>query len=423
MVSRAVGAVALFVLAASSALAQVPPDAPGDPRIGAMGGPGQPGNPSEAPTSVDPMLGSGPSLTGTSGSRFWFEGGYQAGFIRDLPTPATLATRGGAFAVRGAPGVSVVLGGGNTDIGTLSGARFTGGFWLDSNRSFGLEASVFFLGEKSDSLSVGGAGAALSRPFFDTSIQAQNVRILNLPGQVSGSVSTEVKSLLVGADVGPVIRVIETDMITLDQLLYFRYLRLEESQNVTDIVSPVGGAITFRGQSFRNASATVSVRDSALAINNFYGGGAGLRLGINPGRFSATLSGKIAVGGTSQSLRLDGSTSLTGTGNDQTAAGGLLVPGSSNGRYNQTRLTYIPEFGAKVGFQITQSLGVYVGYNFLYMNDIGRPGNNFTNNVNPTQLPSSQNFGVPFGPAAGAVQLLNSDFWMHTVGVGMNLKF
>ena len=423
MVSRAVGAVALFVLAASSALAQFPPNAPGDPGMGGMSGPGHPGHPSEAPTSVDPMLGSGSSLTGTSGSRFWFEGGYQAGFIRDLPTPATLATRGGAFAVRGAPGVSAVLGGGNTDIGTLSGARFTGGFWLDSNRSFGLEASVFFLAEKSDSMSVSGNGAALSRPFFDTSIQAQNVRILNLPGQVSGSVSTEVKSLLVGADVGPVIRVIETEMITLDQLLYFRYLRLEETQNVTDTVSPVGGAITFRGQSFRNASAAVSVRDSALAINNFYGGGAGLRLGINPGRFSATLSGKIAVGGTSQSLRLDGSTSLTGTGNDQTAAGGLLIPGSSNGRYNQTRLTYMPEFGAKVGYQITQSLGVYVGYNFLYMNDVGRPGNNFTNSVNPTQLPSSQNFGVPFGPAAGAVQLQNSDFWMHTVGVGMNLKF
>jgi len=413
MVSRAVGAAALFVLAASTAFAQ--------PAV-EMAGPGcAPG--ADVPISVDPMLGSGSVLTEYPGNRFWFSGGYQAGFIRNQPTPSTIATQGGAFAIQGSPGTSVVLGGGETDVGTLHGGRFRGGFWLGSNRAFGLEAGVFFLAEGTIRSSVGGGGAALGRPFYDTSIQAQNVRLLNLPGQVSGGVTNEVSSLVVGADLGPIVRVIETDMLTLDQLFYFRYLTLQESQNVTDSVSPTGGAITFRGQSFRGAGTAVSVRDSALTINNFYGGGAGLRVGITPGRFSASVTGRIAVGQTSQSLRLDGTTTLTGAGDTQTASGGLLVPTNLNGRYNRSDFSFMPEVGVKVGYQITPTLGVYAGYNFLYLTDVVRPGENFASRANPTQLPSSQNFGVPFGPNNGGVQLSNSDFWMHTVGGGITLNF
>ena len=413
MVSRAVGAAALFVLAASSAFAQPPAELP----PGAMPDPG-------VSTAVDSMLGSGPStLSGNAGSRFWSDGAYQAGFIKKFPTPAIIASQGGAFAILGTPGVAPVLGGGNTDVGTLHGGRFSGGFWLSDRRAFGVEAGVFFLAEGTTTSSASGSGAALGRPFFDTSIQAQNVRLLNLPGQVAGGVTTTGSSQMWGTDLGPIVRVIETDMLTLDQLFYFRYLGLEESQSITDSVSPVGGAVTFRGQSFRGAGATVSVNDSALAINHFYGGGAGLRLGITPGRFFATVTGKVAVGATSQSLRLDGTTTLTGAGDTQTVPGGLLVPASNSARFNQSQFTWMPEVGVKVGFQITPSIGVYAGYNFLYMTNVVRPGENFTSRVNPTQLPSSQNFGVPFGPANPGVSLQSSDFWMHTVGVGVNFKF
>jgi len=425
MVFRAVGAAALFVLAASSAVAQ-----PFDP---GMGGPGMPGPGMGGPgmgmpapsvsTSADPLLGSGVStLSGNAGSRFWLEAGYQAGFVSNLSTPAILATRGGAFGVQGAAGVSNALGGGAADFNTLHGGRFTAGLWLDSNHAYGIEASAFFLSEGSASSNTGGGGV-LARPFFDTSIQGQNVRILNLPGQVSGSITSSATSEFWGADLGPIVRVIETDMITLDQLFYFRYLNLEESMVVSDTVSPVGGAVTFRGQAIRGAGAAVSVRDSASTVNHFYGGGAGVRLSITPGRFSASVTGKIAVGGTTQSLLLDGSTTLSGVGANQSAAGGLLVPDASSGRYSQSKLTYVPEVGVKLGFQITQNFGVYVGYNFLYMSQVGRPGGNFATSVNPTQLPSSQNFGVPFGPNPGPLQLQSFDFFMHSVGVGGNVKF
>ena len=376
------------------------------------------------PTSVDSMLGSGPStLAGGLGSRFWIEAGYQAGYVRDISTPATIATQGGAFAVRGTPGTSIALGGGESDIGIQHGGRFKAGFWFDSNRAFGLETSIHFLGVESETRGVSGAGAALSRPFFDTSIQAQNVRILNLPGQVSGSVTSEVSSLFFGIDIGPIVRVIETDMVKLDQLFFFRHTYLEEEQTITDNVSPVGGAITFRGQAFRNPANSTSVRDSAKSINRFYGGGAGLRLGITPGRFYANVETKLAVGANRQSLRLDGTTTLSGAGDFQSASGGLLIPASINGLYTRNEISFQPDVGVKVGFQITPAVGVYVGYNFLYMSNVLRPGDNFTDSVNPTQLPSSQNFGVPFGPNNNPIQLNSGDFWMHTVGAGVNLRF
>lgn len=432
MVSRAVGAAALVLLAVVSASAQNPvPVLPGGAMPGgmmpggAMPGGAMPGETfAPVPTSVDPMLRTDVStFEPSSGSRFWFDGGYQAGYIRKLPTPATIATQGGAFAVQGAPGTSVALGGGEADLGVMHGGRFTGGFWLDNNRAFGVELSASFLSEGNESRGVAGGGVALSRPFFDTSIQAQNARLLNLPGQVSGSVSSTVESLFWGADLGPVVRVIETSMLTLDQLFFFRYSQLEESQTIIDTVSPVGGAVTFRGQAFRNGGTSVSVEDSARAINRFYGGGAGFRLGITPGRFYANVTGKLAVGANRQTLNLTGLTTLGGTGANATANGGLLVPATSNGQFTHTEFSYMPEIGAKVGFQFTQNFGIYVGYNFLYFTGVIRPGDNFTNTVNPTQLPSSQNFGVPFGPNAAPVRLQNSDFWIHSVGVGLNVRF
>ena len=333
MVFRAVGAAALFVLAASSAVAQS-----FDPSMGGAGGPGMPGpgmgsptmtGPGCAPgvsTSADPLLGAGATTpSGNAGSRFWLEAGYQAGFVSNLSTPAILATRGGTFGVQGAAGVSNALGGGSADFNTLHGGRFTAGLWLDSNHAYGIEASAFFLSEGSTSSGTGGGGV-LARPFFDTSIQGQNVRILNLPGQVSGSITSSATSEFWGADLGPIVRVIETEMITLDQLFYFRYLNLEESMVVSDTVSPVGGAVTFRGQAIRGAGAAVSVRDSASTTNHFYGGGAGARLSITPGRFSASVTGKIAVGGTTESMILNGSTTLSGAGANQSAAGGFTRP-------------------------------------------------------------------------------------------------
>jgi hypothetical protein len=52
-----------------------------------------------------------------------------------------------------------------------------------------------------------------------------------------------------------------------------------------------------------------------------------------------------------------------------------------------------------------------------------RPGGNFAGSVNPTQPPSSQNFGVPFGPNANPVRVESTDFWLHSVGGGVTLRF
>ena len=54
-------------------------------------------------------------------------------------------------------------------------------------------------------------------------------------------------------------------------------------------------------------------------------------------------------------------------GTVQTAQGGLLtVPGTNIGRFSQSRFAVVPEIGLNLGYQVTQRMKVFVGYNFLY---------------------------------------------------------
>jgi hypothetical protein len=73
--------------------------------------------------------------------------------------------------------------------------------------------------------------------------------------------------------------------------------------------------------------------------------------------------------------------------------GGLLaLPGANIGNFTRDKFAVLPEVGLKVGYHVTPNLRLAVGYNFLYLSDVVRPGDQIDSGLDVTRIP---NFPVP----------------------------
>jgi hypothetical protein len=82
----------------------------------------------------------------------------------------------------------------------------------------------------------------------------------------------------------------------------------------------------------------------------------------------------------------------------------------------------IPEARLQVGYDVTRRLRATVGYDFLYVSDVLRPGNQIDANVNANQ---SGLFGTGTiqSPALPAPLLQRSDYWAQGITFGLEFRF
>jgi len=99
-------------------------------------------------------------------------------------------------------------------------------------------------------------------------------------------------------------------------------------------------------------------------------------------------------------------------------------------------ISVVPELGINIGYQITDHLRAYVGYNVIYWSDVVRPGDQIDRVINTTQLPNPTLVvnGVIVPPQPNT-PLLNpalrrpafsfngSDFWAQGVNFGLEFKY
>jgi hypothetical protein len=101
--------------------------------------------------------------------------------------------------------------------------------------------------------------------------------------------------------------------------------------------------------------------------------------------------------------------------------GGLLALPSNMGRFSKDRVGLVPEFGARLGFQVTAHVQAFAGYSFLYWSDVARAGNEVDLVVNPALLPPAH---TPVsGPLRPMPLLTNSSFWAQGIDLGVELSF
>src|SRR5262249_15009375 len=110
-------------------------------------------------------------------------------------------------------------------------------------------------------------------------------------------------------------------------------------------------------------------------------------------------------------------------------SGGLLALSSNSGHFERNRFAVVPEAGITVGYQVTDHLKLFAGYNFLFMSNVVRPGDQIDPVLNPHLIP---NFIKTSPGAAGgnnfpfrrpAFQFHETSFWAQGVTAGLEVKY
>jgi hypothetical protein len=331
--------------------------------------------------------------------------------------------------------------GDDLDIGNHSGARFRGGVWLDPEESFGIEAGGFFLVRRSNGFNLTtvnslaqdvftfpgrsnvfvvtpGAGATPAstalRESFPTFVVRQAVN------NVAGTGSTA----LWGADVN--LRCASPSLGAVSYLVGFRYLDFHEDLNVASRVRfflPPGFTdVNGTGQPLNtNLPADLSFASSDLVrtYNRFYGGQVGCNIDMYFGRCVLDFRAKAAVGVMHQTVNLAGNTTLP---DGQIVAGGLLSSPGDQGKHSRDQIAFVPEINVKLGYLITSNFRAYVGYDFLYLASVVRPGDQ-TGVSSSTTVATVAGTTTQIAVTQPAFRFNDTDVWVNGINFGVELRY
>jgi hypothetical protein len=315
------------------------------------------------------------------------------------------------------------------DFGTFVGGGLDFGIWCNARHTIGLTGSGFILEERSTFAGFASDAAgnpAITRPIFD----AQNLSAVEVlvasPGVFSGSILQSASSRFAGGDAAFIANVAHCQGWSLDATFGFRYLDLDEDLVINQTSQALGqGALTIAGIPV----GALSIEDRFNTRNQFYGGYLGFRSECRMGPVFANVHGSVALGPNHEVIEITGLTSEVG-GTGLVAPGGLLAAGfmggplgGNIGRQITNRFTVVPEVTGRVGFQLFRSMRAWVGYGFLYMNDVARPGSQIDLAINPRVVPASPAFGSTSGPAVPRSTGSRNDFFAHGVQFGLEMRY
>jgi hypothetical protein len=363
-------------------------------------------------------------------SRFWLRPEALVWNTKAAPVPQPIVTTGSPTdtvpGALGQPGTQVAFGGGNASFGYVGGIRLESGVWLDARRIFGAEAGYFALIQQSRQFTDGPdvfSTSVIARPVIDAQSGTERAYVDSLIGQVIGGANVVLRSEFQGANIDGVLNLIQTRCLRLDGLLGFRYLSLSESLNISDqLTAQPGGLRTFAGAPI-NLADTLADFDGFHVTNSFYGGSGGARLYFLHERWLFTALGKVAYGQVQQRAMISGSTTFTDQqGVQTTLPGGILATNGNIGSHYQSRSAVAPEAHLNIGYQITPMITFRIGYSFLYLSNVARPGNQVTRVTNPNQIPSDPAFGGP-GPTLPAFQFHTTSYWAQGINFGFDARF
>lgn len=383
--------------------------------------------PLPVPPAGQPAL---PEMVYLVTSKFWFRPEALLWWTKDAPIAQPIVTTGStsdaAPGAVGQPGTQTLFGGGNASFGYVAGIRLESGVWLDARRRFGLEVGYFALIQQSRQFSDQSdtfGDPVIARPTINAQSGRENSYLDALPGQIVGGVNVVLRSEFQGANCDGVFNLIQTNRVRLDGLAGFRYLSLVESLNIYDqYVDVTGGTRSFTGTPL-NLFDAMSDFDGFRVTNSFYGGSAGARFYYAQERWFFSALGKVAWGPVQQRATLSGSTTFTDPQGNQTfLPGGILVTSANMGHYYQTRFAVAPEGHFDLGYQLRPFVTVRIGYSFIYLSNVARPGNQVTRVTSANRVPSDPAYGTA-GTNPPAFQFHSSSYWAQGLNFGFDVRF
>jgi len=352
--------------------------------------------------------------------RFWVDADYLLWWVRgaDLPALVTTSPPGTAQSAAGVLGSPVLIGDSAVNNVPHSGGRLDTGFWLDDEHIWGGEATFFILGATAKTLSAGSTGnPILARPFFDVSTGQPNSELVAFPGVINGNVQvTSTSGTMLGTDLLMRENIGAGSWYRFDMIGGFRYLHYNDGLNVTENLTSLSTTLPVV------PGTNIVVNDVFHASNDFYGFEWGFTGEARWGRWLLTGLAKVAVGYDNEEVDINGATTSTPPGAASgTNVGGLLAPPSNIGSNRGGQWTAIPEFGLRVGYQVSSHVRAFAGYSLLFWPEAVRAADNVSLNVNSTTIPGATT-GIT-GPAFPIFNLNNSSIWAQGVDLGLEIRF
>lgn len=343
---------------------------------------------------------------------FWGRAEYLAWWVRGAYVPPLVTTSPDGTLVGDAgvlPNATILFGDQQINDKARSGGRFTIGYWFDDCETLGIENTFFFIGGSNDGYTASSSGSPiLARPFFNTDTQDNDSILLAYPQVVAGGITITSSRTIFSNEVNLRRGLYEDCCRRVDILAGYRYMRLGETldigTNSTDLQSAEAGA-QFVAQ------------DQFSTNNNFNGGQLGLNMQFTRGCWTWDFLGKLAIGGIAQRARINGSTTITQDGDPNTFDGGILALPSNIGQHDQTAFGVLPEFGINLRYQWTPLWRVNVGYTFMALTNVLRPGDQISLSIDPDQIPP--------GTASTFPQFTfnQSDVWLQGINFGVECNF
>jgi len=332
---------------------------------------------------------------------------------------------------------AAVASGGALNFNEQFGGRFTAGAWLDPEQSLGLESSFFFLSRStigfgsttSPSVAESVITLPTNTPVIITSGIASIPETLNavVVRQATSTLTGTASSKMWGTELNG--RFASSSLGAVSGLVGVRYVNLQEDlgiHNSAQFALPAGQS---DGQvSFVPSSLAFATTDSIGARNQFYGGQVGLDLDMFVGRFIIDLRAKIALGVMHESVDVFGSNVATSVPASAVPNQGVPTPGGmlssplDQGTHSRNELAFVPEVNLKLGYMITPNLRAYLGYDFLYLSNVVRPGDQTgisTSGVVATVQGTTSQITV----SQPAFRFKDTDVWFNGINVGVELRF
>lgn len=361
---------------------------------------------------------------------------YLAWWVKgaNIPPLVTTSPPNGVNGVPGAlPGSAVLLSGDDLDTTFRQGGRLGTVWWFDDCASCGIDTRSFFTGRIVNRFAVNSDMVPnLFRPFTPANpgLGAFSEQVTRA-GSTIGGVRAENRSIFWGTEANYRDNICCGCNYRVDLLLGFRYLQLDERLTIVEDftrVTPLtvqdfpGGPITTEP-----AGTRVIIRDSFGTKNQFYGGQLGFVGDYRRNRWTVDFRTTVALGTTHQELDIEGSqTRLIPGAAPAVFNGGLLALNSNIGERSRDVFSVVPELGLTVGYQVTDHLKTFVGYNFLYWSNVIRPGDQIDTTIDVNRVPRFVPPGVTV-PDAGqvrpAVLFRETDFWAHGITAGFEYRW
>ena len=348
----------------------------------------------------------------------WWEQGFSTPPLVTTSPAGTAATNAGSLDT---PGTVILAGNDVEGTGARSGERITLGYWLDPNRTVGVEAIYTGLGLQSWQYAFdGGTTPILARPFYrlEPTFTGQDAELVAYPNVLQGGIQVSGSTQLQSVEVLWRNLLLRTSNDRINFIAGWRFNRLDDSLLIQD------SKTTLSVSSGVPVGTNLQEYDLFKTQNQFNGAEIGIVGAIERCRWSLELSMKMALGCNSTRVEIGGQTTSTtpvagGNPTVTTRQTGLLAQQTNIGVYDSNEFAVVPELGATLTYRLTRRLRASVGYTFMYWDNVSRPGDQIDTNLNLTQLSSTGLSGAP----APKFTRVATDFWAQGINLGLEYRF